>query len=79
MDELTVEVEHDEFIATGGDAAVAGWSARLGDRLREVLGVSAQVCPVTRGSFERTDLKSMRVVDQRELSADAVAAASMRG
>jgi len=76
MDELAVQVEHDETVAAGGDPAIAGWSARLGDNLREVLGVTATVRPVPRGFFKRTDLKSRRVVDERELASDSVDTAS---
>lgn len=68
MDELTVQVEHDESVSAAGEPAVRGWSGEVADRLRTVLGVSARVEPMASGSFERTDLKAHRVVDHRNSS-----------
>ncbi|MDP9395437.1 MAG: AMP-binding protein [Actinomycetota bacterium] len=68
MDELTVHVEHDASVAASGERGVADWCSGIGDRLRTVLGVSAKVQPVARGSLGRTDFKARRVVDERDLS-----------
>lgn len=67
MDELTVQVEHDESVATSGEVGVASWCEQVGDRLRTVLGVSAKVAPVPKGTIERTDFKARRVIDQRDM------------
>lgn len=77
MDELTVEVEHDESVAASGDSGVAAWARGVGDRLRTVLGVSAKVAPIPQGSVERTDFKARRVIDQRGRSSSD--SASPRG
>lgn len=78
MDELTVHVEHDDAVAAGGHPAVTAWCGQVGERLRTVLGVSAKVRPMPRGSFERTDMKARRVVDEREHTGP-VEPASIRG
>src|ERR1700685_2776216 len=51
----------------GGDAAVAAFRKQLSDQLRKVLGVGAEVEPVPPGTYERTDFKARRVVDDRDL------------
>jgi phenylacetate-CoA ligase len=67
MDELLVRAEYTSEIAAQGDARVAAFGTRLGDELRKVLGVSAKVEPVPPLTFERTDFKARRVVDDRDL------------
>jgi phenylacetate-CoA ligase len=61
MDSLVVQVEHQP--AQGLD----GWADRLSDRLRRVLGVGATVLAVGQGTFERTEFKARRVLDDRDL------------
>lgn len=68
MDELTVQVEHDESVAASGDGGVTSWCEQVGERLRTVLGVSAKVAPLPKGTFERTDFKARRVIDQRAMT-----------
>lgn len=67
MDELLVRAEYDSSIAAGGDAAVSAFGKQVADQLRKVLGVGANVEPVPRGTYERTDFKARRVVDDRNL------------
>jgi phenylacetate-CoA ligase len=65
MDELLVRAEYDAEVARRGDAE--GFARRLSDQLRTVLGVSANVEPVPPATYERTDFKARRVVDDRDL------------
>jgi phenylacetate-CoA ligase len=67
MDELVVRAEYTAAVAAGGDAAVAAFRKQLSDQLRKVLGVGAEVEPVPPGTYERTDFKARRVVDDRDL------------
>ncbi|WP_405054982.1 phenylacetate--CoA ligase family protein [Vulcanimicrobium alpinum] len=67
MDELLVRAEYDATVAAGGDAAIAAFRRTLGDQLRKVLGVGANVEPVPPNTYERTDFKARRVVDDRDL------------
>lgn len=62
MDELIVEVEHDP-----GVAALQQWGNDLSDQLRAVLGVRARVLPVPQDTFDRTEFKARRVIDDRDL------------
>jgi len=64
MDELTVQVEHAESL---DDASVRAWADRISARLRTVLGVGANVVPVRRNTFERTEFKARRVIDDRDM------------
>lgn len=66
MDALVVQAEY----AAGlhGDAdAVAAYRELAESRLQHVLGVRARVDPRPHGTFERTDLKARRVIDEREV------------
>jgi phenylacetate-CoA ligase len=65
MDELLVRVEYTADVAARGEQAAFG--ARLAEQLRKVLGVSANVEPVPPATYERTDFKARRVVDDRDL------------
>ncbi len=67
MDELLVRAEYSAEIAAGGNDRIAAFGKRLGDELRKVLGVSANVEPVPHLTFERTEFKAHRVVDDRDL------------
>lgn len=64
MDSLAVQVEHRPELA---DGARAGWASTISDRLRSVLGVGANVVPVPPNTFDRTEFKARRVVDDRAL------------
>jgi phenylacetate-CoA ligase len=66
MDKLVVQVEHEES-ASAADGGLDAWSGQLAGRLRAVLGVGALVVPVPRNTFDRTDFKSRRVIDDRGL------------
>ncbi|MDT7690697.1 MAG: hypothetical protein QOI75_64, partial [Pseudonocardiales bacterium] len=61
MDSLVVQVEHQP------GQRLDGWADGLSERLRRVLGVGATVVPVGRGTFERTEFKARRVLDDRDL------------
>ena len=64
MDELVVQVEHSD----GVDAAsIDGWATQISDRLRTVLGIGAIVVPVRQSTFERTEFKAKRVIDDRDM------------
>ncbi len=64
MDELTVQVEHDDSVSV---VEVPAWRAAVAERLQTVLGVKASVAPSEPGTLERTDLKAQRVIDDRKL------------
>jgi phenylacetate-CoA ligase len=64
MDTLVVQVEH---AADMDDAAIPAWADRLSDRLRTVLGVRTNVVAVRQRTFDRTEFKSRRVIDDRDL------------
>ncbi|WP_237720301.1 phenylacetate--CoA ligase family protein [Streptomyces xiaopingdaonensis] len=64
MDHLMVQVEYGPEL-TG--ATLSTWVENLSDRLRTVLGVGAQVVPVRQHTFDRTEFKARRVVDDRQL------------
>jgi phenylacetate-CoA ligase len=65
MDQLLVQVECDQHRTNG--APVEIWARNLGDRLRTVLGVRAVVHPLERNTLERSEFKSRRVIDNRDL------------
>lgn len=72
MDALAVRVEHDRTLE--GDArGLELFRERLEAQLQRVLGVRAMVSLVPAGSLERTDLKSRRVIDERELFRSLIA------
>lgn len=64
MDVLAVQVEHAVDV---NEAALAGWVKRISDRLRTVLGVGANVVPVKQFTFDRTEFKARRIIDDRNL------------
>ena len=68
MDELLVRAEHHADIA--GDEALAGFRFRLAEELRKILGVRANVEVVPPRTYERTEFKARRVVDDREIFRD---------
>lgn len=64
MDSLAVQVEHQAHVTP---TQVDSWAQRLSQQLRTVLGVGAKVVPVKPQTFDRTEFKARRVVDDREL------------
>jgi phenylacetate-coenzyme A ligase PaaK-like adenylate-forming protein len=66
MDKLAVRAEHRD----GAD--VESFAARAQEALRTTLGVSTAVVPVPPGTFERTEFKARRVVDERALFHETV-------
>jgi phenylacetate-CoA ligase len=66
MDRLVVQVEHVSDLAGEGDG-ISRFRQLAKDRLRSTLGVSTEVVVVPHNTFERSDTKTHRVIDQREL------------
>lgn len=64
MDTLAVQVEHQPGLA---EPARGQWAGRISERLRTVLGVGATVVPVQQNTFDRTEFKARRIVDDRDL------------
>jgi phenylacetate-CoA ligase len=64
MDELLVQIEFDPQRTT---VAQDVWVKRVGEDLRTVLGVGAKVVTVPPSTFDRTDFKARRVIDDRNL------------
>jgi phenylacetate-CoA ligase len=64
MDTLAVQVEHAAAVEHAG---LQAWAERISDRLRVVLGVGATVVPVRQNTFDRTEFKARRVIDDRDL------------
>ncbi|QEN17700.1 phenylacetate--CoA ligase family protein (plasmid) [Mycolicibacterium sp. ELW1] len=64
MDELLVQVEFDAQRTTVTQDI---WVKKVGANLRTVLGVGAKVVAVAPATFERTDFKARRVIDDRKL------------
>jgi phenylacetate-CoA ligase len=67
MDKLAVRVEH-----RAGVGDVDAFRARAAEALRTTLGVSTAVVPVPPGTFERTEFKARRVIDERALFHETV-------
>jgi phenylacetate-CoA ligase len=71
MDRLVVQVEHaSDLNGDGGELAQFRTLAK--DRLRSTLGVSTEVVVVPRNTFERSDTKTNRVIDERALFREIV-------
>lgn len=64
MDTLVVQVEHQPELS-GTDRQ--HWVRRISERLRVVLGVGANVVPMPQNTFDRTEFKARRIVDDRDL------------
>jgi phenylacetate-coenzyme A ligase PaaK-like adenylate-forming protein len=64
MDRLVVQVEHVSNLDGDG---VSSFRQLAKDRLRATLGVSTEVLVVPHNTFERSDTKTNRVIDEREL------------
>jgi phenylacetate-CoA ligase len=69
MDELIVQVEYEDIVHAD---AIPGWTAALSGRLRTVLGIGAKVVPVPQRTFDRTEFKARRVIDDRDLHGSLV-------
>src|SRR5215217_4457214 len=67
MDKLAVRVEHRE-----GVQDVDAFRARAQEALRTTLGVSTAVVPVPPNTFDRTEFKARRVIDERSLFHETV-------
>ncbi|MGQ4596396.1 AMP-binding protein [Nocardia sp. R6R-6] len=63
MDALAVQVEYKDV----PDTALEAWANEIGHRLRKALGVGATVVPVPPLTFDRTEFKARRVIDDRDL------------
>jgi phenylacetate-coenzyme A ligase PaaK-like adenylate-forming protein len=66
MDRLVVQVEHVSDLSADGDG-VSSFRQLAKDRLRATLGVSTEVVVVPHNTFERSDTKTHRVIDERDL------------
>jgi phenylacetate-CoA ligase len=66
MDTLAVQVEYAAAL-DGDPQAIDAFRAKVADALRTTLGVSTQVVPTPPETFERSEFKTHRVIDQREL------------
>lgn len=75
MDTLAVQVEFRHEDRGNSDS----WARRLSAQLRTVLGVGANVIPMGPNTFDRTEFKARRVVDDRELLGRIVAADPLVG
>jgi phenylacetate-CoA ligase len=67
MDELAVQVEFNQEVASKDPDAVRALAEQVEAELRRVLGVRARVFMVEPDTFPRTDFKAQRVVDDRDL------------
>ncbi|MEW2506824.1 AMP-binding protein [Amycolatopsis sp. NPDC047767] len=63
MDTLAVQVEHRGV----AESTLDGWARAIEDKLRRALGVGAHVVPVEYKTFDRTEFKARRVIDDRDL------------
>jgi phenylacetate-CoA ligase len=66
MDTLAVQVEYRREL-DGDDAAIQAFGRTASESLRTTLGVRTQVIPVPANTFDRTEFKARRVIDQRDL------------
>jgi phenylacetate-CoA ligase len=67
MDELTVKVEYDDDLDASGEQAIERWRQRAESELATALGVRTNVLPQPPGTFDRTQMKARRIVDDRGL------------
>ncbi|WP_435104035.1 phenylacetate--CoA ligase family protein [Arhodomonas sp. AD133] len=67
MDELAVQVEMDRTVETSGEAAQERFRQSAAEALARMLGLRVAVTAVPTGTFDRTDFKARRVVDDRDL------------
>jgi len=67
MDELLVQVEADAATHAGGESDMATFRERAAGALARTLGLRVRLEVVPPGTFERTDFKAKRVIDDRDL------------
>jgi phenylacetate-CoA ligase len=70
MDELIVQVEAADSIASEGESALEGFRVRVVGELQRVLGIRAMVRIAEMQSIPRTDFKARRVIDDRAVFRD---------
>jgi phenylacetate-CoA ligase len=70
MDELIVQVEAADSIASEGESALEGFRVRVAGELQRVLGIRAMVRIAEMQSIPRTDFKARRVIDDRAVFKD---------
>jgi phenylacetate-CoA ligase len=70
MDELIVQVEAADSIASEGESALEGFRVRVAGELQRVLGIRAMVRIAEMQSIPRTDFKARRVIDDRAVFRD---------
>ena len=78
MDELTVQVEHDAALLATGEDVLHEWRRAAESEFTTALGVRTTVLPVSPGTFDRTEMKANRVVDDRDLWRQLMADNSQR-
>jgi phenylacetate-CoA ligase len=66
MDRLSVQIECEEQIS-GDESAIEAFRSEAANALRATLGVRTEVEVVPANSFDRTEFKARRVIDQRDL------------
>jgi phenylacetate-CoA ligase len=71
MDTLAVRVEYKAALA-GDPEAIRSFSSKTAEALRTMLGVSTKVVAEPPNTFERTEFKARRVIDERDLFREAV-------
>jgi phenylacetate-CoA ligase len=70
MDELIVQVEAADSIASEGESALEAFRVRVVGELQRVLGIRAMVRIAEMQSIPRTDFKARRVIDDRAVFRD---------
>jgi phenylacetate-CoA ligase len=73
MDTLAVQVEYATQLAADA-AAVDAFRKAAEEALRTTLGVSTHVIAVPQNTFDRTDFKARRVIDERDLFREVIGA-----
>jgi hypothetical protein len=68
-----VQVEYSADIQ-GQDGVIATFRKELSESLRTTLGVNAEVVPLQWNTLERSEHKSNRIIDRRELFREFTAA-----
>jgi phenylacetate-CoA ligase len=71
MDTLAVQVEYSALVA-GDEAAIKRFRDIARDALRTTLGVNTEVVTFPPNTFERSEVKSHRVIDRRDLFREVV-------
>jgi phenylacetate-CoA ligase len=71
MDTLAVQLEYTPELAGDSDG-IAAFEDRAAHELRRVLGVRTKVTSMPQHTFERTDFKARRVIDERDIFREIV-------